>query len=79
MSAVTFIAAYQDRYGVDHVAGERVEYEDGLAAKLVRLGVATAAPAPKAKPAPPVETAEAAPPENTAKRVRKANPRRAAK
>jgi hypothetical protein len=73
MSAVIFIAAYQDRYGVDHEAGERVEYEDGLAAKLVRIGVATAAPKPKQ--APVVETTERAPAENAAPRTTKPKPR----
>jgi hypothetical protein len=73
MSTVIIIAPYHDRYGVDHEAGEKVEYEDGLAAKLVRIGVATAAP--KQKQAPVVETVEAQPQENAAPRATKPKPR----
>ena len=50
-------------------SGTVVDVDDGMGAKLVRIGVAVAAPAPV------IETAATGPPENTAKRVGRPKPR----
>ena len=51
-------------------SGTVVDVDDGMGAKLIRFGIAVAAPAPV------IETTEAAPPENAAKRTGKPRPRK---
>ena len=73
MKVVIVANHYHDRYGVEHERGDEAEYNDQLASKLIRHGIAK--PAPK-KAVPVVETSEKAPPENTAKRTAKPRARK---
>ena len=61
---------YGDRFGNFHECGDIVELPDPIAVKLLKRGMAVAAPAPVV-----VETAEVAPPRNVARRTSKPKPR----
>jgi hypothetical protein len=64
---------YGDRFGNFHKCGDVVDLPDIIAAKLLKRGMAVAAP-----PEPVIETAEVAPPRNAARRTTKPRPRRKA-